>query len=214
VFACGCRALRLERARERNAAERLRAVVCLQAWARGWQARCYYHRLQHDMEAVGKLVEERLAAEAYRVEGQVDLETAILNRRTERYFLQAFTIPLIEEAIFVSFCEIENLRRGGLPSSGKLTRGHCLCKLTGRRRRTSRTCRRRYGKARPCCARAAAPHVAAAAVVLAGSSQAARAAPAAVVVAVAAAPHEEVYPRRPLLRGSQRQRQRRSQRLR
>eukprot|EP01046_Picozoa_sp_COSAG06_P015744 COSAG06_NODE_1019_length_11057_cov_5.386293_4_plen_131_part_00 len=65
--------------------------MCLQAWARGWHARCYYRRLQHDMEAVGKLVEERLAAEAYRVEGQKSGQST---RRA-----QAQTTPNVVESI-------------------------------------------------------------------------------------------------------------------
>ena len=48
---------------------------------------CHFNRKplcgfeQNAMEDVGKLVEERTA---YRVEDQLDLETEVLNRRTER----------------------------------------------------------------------------------------------------------------------------------
>ncbi len=45
-WAAASRGLRLERTRERNAKERRRAAVCLQAWTRGWHARKLYRRLQ------------------------------------------------------------------------------------------------------------------------------------------------------------------------
>ena len=45
-WAAASRALRLERARERNENERSRAAVCLQAWIRGRQARKLYGQLK------------------------------------------------------------------------------------------------------------------------------------------------------------------------